>query len=274
MPTMHVPGIGTVEQKYVIAGGALVAGVVGYAWWKNRSAAADSSATDTSTGTDTSATDVGASDASTAYDPSSYDTGSMYDYSGSVPVYQSPTGYFPPPFSSSTQAPTSDAEWNAAAESVLQDRGVDAAAASAALGRYQANLCLSETQADYVRQAVAAVGDTPQTQHHISICPSGSGGGGGSSSPAGKSLPGPKGLHVTSTTKTTVGLAWSPVSGAAGYRIYRNGVGTNIGTSTGASFRVSGLHSHTTYKFHVRAVGHDGHYSDHASSSVTARTKK
>ncbi len=49
MPTVKVPGIGQVEKKYVYIGGALVAGIVGYAYWSRARATASEDVADYTT---------------------------------------------------------------------------------------------------------------------------------------------------------------------------------------------------------------------------------
>ena len=257
--TIKIPGVGPMEKKYVYLGIAGVAGFVGYAYWKNRSAAStDSTATDT---TDTSALDQANQDANTS-DPYAYDYSGGY-YDGSTPIYQAP--YYPTPFPTTGSAPTSDPQWVQDGEAYLEGVGVDAQAASQALSRYLANLCLTDQQADYVRQALAGVGAPPQTTHNIQICPPT--GNGGSTPPT----TAPTGLHVTAVSKTGVTLAWNAVSGAPGYLL--NGSGNGIYHSiakTGTSGSYGGLSPGKKYAFSVRVNTPGGKNS----TTVYATTKK
>ena len=77
------------------------------------------------------------------------------------------------------------------------------------------------------------------------------GGGGG-----GGTLPAPTGLAVGSTTSNSVTLSWSSVSGAAGYRVYRDGALESSPTSTTATD--TGLVAGTTYAYMVAAVDSGG----------------
>lgn len=258
---VKIPGVGPIDKKYAYIGAAGMAGFVGYMYWRNRQSAAS---------TDTTATDP------TTVDPSTYDPSLDYSaygdssgYIGGTGVYQSPPSQVIP-IPSEGQI-TTNAAWDAAAVAAASDIGVDAQALSSALGRYLAGLCVSEAQADYVRQAQGMFGMPPQTPSlSVKICPGGTGTG---SSP-GTDLAAPGGLHVTSTTTTHVSLAWNAVAGAAGYRVYRSDVSSNVGSSTGPAFSVGGLAHNKTYHFHVRAVGSDGKYSTHSSSTVSGKTKK
>ncbi|MFC9844521.1 chitinase [Streptomyces sp. NPDC060223] len=78
----------------------------------------------------------------------------------------------------------------------------------------------------------------------------------------------PTGLTAGSVTSSSVALSWSPVTGATGYAIYRNGV--KVQTATGTSATVSGLTASTAYTFQVAAVNDAG--ESPKSATVTATT--
>lgn len=267
--TMNVPGIGNVNKTYVYAGGALVVGIVGYAYYKRRQqdnqAAADATAgTDSTTPTDTTGTgDTGSVyQPPVGYDSSAYD----YSYGGSAGAYSPP--YYYSPGSPNAPVLATDAAWFQAAVSWLEQNGTDSQAAAAALGNYMHNICMTESQANIVREAEGALGRPPQTSHNIAICSASGGSGGGTTTPTPTA---PSGLHVTSTGKTTVGLSWHGVSHATHYRIYRAGVSSHIGDVTGTSFTVHGLKRRTHYTFHVRAW--NGTKMGPSSHSVSVRTR-
>ena len=72
----------------------------------------------------------------------------------------------------------------------------------------------------------------------------------------------PAGLHTTSVTTTSVGLAWSASTdnvGVAGYTTYRGGV--SIGTGAGATFAGTGLVCGTSYAFAIDAYDTAGNHS-------------
>ncbi|MFF2514267.1 chitinase [Streptomyces sp. NPDC058086] len=78
----------------------------------------------------------------------------------------------------------------------------------------------------------------------------------------------PTGLAVGTVTSSTVALSWSPVTGATGYAVYRDGV--KVQTATGTSTTVSGLAPSTAYAFQVAAVNDAGESAK--SATVTATT--
>lgn len=78
----------------------------------------------------------------------------------------------------------------------------------------------------------------------------------------------PGGLTAGSVTPTGVALSWSPVTGATGYAVYRDG--TRVSTVTGTSTTVTGLTPSTAYAFQVAAVNDAGESA--RSATVTATT--
>ncbi|MFJ9537751.1 chitinase [Streptomyces sp. NPDC101225] len=92
--------------------------------------------------------------------------------------------------------------------------------------------------------------------------------GGGGSDPAPTVPAAPTGLSVSSTTSTSASLAWTAVSGATGYNVYRDG--TKVTAVTGASATVTGLTASTSYSFQVTATNSAG--ESPKSGTVTATT--
>jgi hypothetical protein len=85
----------------------------------------------------------------------------------------------------------------------------------------------------------------------------------------------PEGLSVIDTSDTAADLVWSPVTGAATYRVSRAGAdgGTfqTIGDVAGPSFGDSGLTPQTTYRWHVSAIANGA--EGPASTDTTATTR-
>ncbi len=80
----------------------------------------------------------------------------------------------------------------------------------------------------------------------------------------------PAGLAVTSTSRTAIGIRWTPSTdnvGVAGYRLWR---GTTLaGTTTGTSFSFTGLACGTRYQLGVEALDAAGNVSGRSFVSVS-----
>ncbi|MFE7442123.1 chitinase [Streptomyces chartreusis] len=85
---------------------------------------------------------------------------------------------------------------------------------------------------------------------------------------AGQPPAAPTGLKTGAIAATSIALSWSPVAGATGYVVYRNG--TKVQTATGTSATVGGLTPSTAYSFQVAAVNDAGESAK--SATVTATT--
>ncbi|MEW2162562.1 glycoside hydrolase family 18 protein [Streptomyces sp. NPDC007084] len=92
------------------------------------------------------------------------------------------------------------------------------------------------------------------------------GGGGGDPAPTVPAAPG--GLGVSSTTSSSVSLAWNTVSGATGYNVYQ--AGAKVQSVSGTSATVSGLAASTSYSFQVTATNAAGESAK--SAAVTGTT--
>jgi poly(3-hydroxybutyrate) depolymerase len=93
---------------------------------------------------------------------------------------------------------------------------------------------------------------------------SGSGGGGGA-------LPAPANVTTSNATSSSMQIAWSAVSGASGYNVYRGSTKANASLVSGTSFTDTGLAPGTTYSWTVRAVDSSG-VEGAASSPVSGTT--
>ncbi|MEU9194678.1 chitinase [Streptomyces hundungensis] len=78
----------------------------------------------------------------------------------------------------------------------------------------------------------------------------------------------PSGLTTTGATSSSIGLAWSPVAGATGYSVYRDGA--KVASVSGTSATVTGLAPATSYAFQVTASNSAG--ESPKSASVSAST--
>lgn len=140
MPDVKIPGIGNVEQKWVFGGAALVLGIVGYAWWKRGTAAADTTIPVAGTVDD-------------AFTDASQDA-----YQG---AFGTPALTVHPDTGDSISPPTTNDDWTRRAIEALTTVNYDPTAAAAALGKYITRQALSGPEADMVRYAVAVVGPPP-----------------------------------------------------------------------------------------------------------------
>ncbi|WP_137993639.1 chitinase [Streptomyces vilmorinianum] len=77
----------------------------------------------------------------------------------------------------------------------------------------------------------------------------------------------PAGLAAGTVTSSSVALSWNAVSGATGYKVYRNG--TLAQSVSGTSATVTGLAAGTTYQFQVSATNTAGESAKSATVSAT-----
>ncbi|WP_458087997.1 chitinase [Streptomyces malaysiensis] len=78
----------------------------------------------------------------------------------------------------------------------------------------------------------------------------------------------PSGLRTGTATSSAIDLSWSPVSGATGYNVYRDG--SKVLSTGGTSATVTGLAPSTSYQFQVTATNAAG--ESPRSSAVTGTT--
>lgn len=269
--TVNVPGIGPVKKPILIGGIAVTGGILAFAYYRRSrlgaaapAAAAPVTAAEPITGDDLAQ----ASDAAgynTIYPPAQAQF-SPYGYDIYGNPLPAPTGA-----AGASGVYSTNSDWAGAAESALENGGVTLDVSTLAISRVLGGLTVTSQQRDYFMQAVGLLGPPPQGYPQpIKLVDTSTG---PPTAPPGSPLPAPTGVAVTSTTKTTVGLKWQPVSGAAHYRVYDNVSSYNIGDSIDTLIRVGGLRSNTTFHFHVRAVSSTGTLGA-ASSSVSAKTKK
>jgi hypothetical protein len=155
---------------------------------------------------------------------------------------------------------TTNSQWTQYAATQLTMSGTqDYTAILTVLGQYLAGKPLTTSQQQTVQAAIAVAGYPPEGQHPIIP--------GGDT----KITIAPTGVTGKAINSTSVSLQWSPVSGADGYRIYRNGVAQVVGEAFSNSGQVGGLSPGTTYSFQVAAHTSSGQIGP-KSASVRVKT--
>lgn len=216
--TVKLPGVKKGVPKNVIyVGGAAALGIVGYAWW-TRGVSAE-------------------------------DEGVVPELPEPVPEPTDEPGFTV----TGTTVLQTNGDWTELAVERLSNRGVSATALYAALGRFLARLPLSKTDADLVRQAIAAAGMPPQGEGWTVIEEST---GGNPPPPSTVKLGAPVGFKATGG-KGYAQLSWRPASGHVTHYEYRrmdSGGWVTIGnvTSHRANAQVA---KNTFFQYAVRAVG-------------------
>ncbi len=190
---IEVPAVGRVPKKWAYAGGALVLGIAGYAWWqysRNRAAAA--------------------AEDPLAIEPEQPDTGGAYTNPRPVNSTVDGTG----------GAIATNSQWSDKVTEKLGQLGYDSAFLSAAIGAYLSRQQLTADQGDLIRTAWAYVGKPPEGPETFTLKgsstgdtnPPPSGGGDGQ-------LAAPTGLRQgdPSQWQNAARLDWNAVPGAVGY---------------------------------------------------------
>lgn len=97
-----------------------------------------------------------------------------------------------------------------------------------------------------------------------------SGSGGGGSGGGGGNLPAaPAGVGTSGATSSTIAIAWSGVTGATGYNVYRGAAKVNASALSGTSFTDTGLAAGTTYSWSVTALNASGESAHSAAATGT-----
>lgn len=197
---VDVPGIGNVKTEYVYAGGALVAGIAGYAWWRKRKSAA----------------------APVVLNPNDVVPATAYNGAptGNATVNVDNTGKV-----------TTNAQWTSFVVDKISAYGFDPTTASVALGKWITHSSGPWVQLDIdiIRQAVGLAGYPPEGGPWpiptVTTTPSGGGGG------TGGTMKAPGNLHIN-RTPSAANLVWVADSAADNYRV------KVFAPSTGASYNV------------------------------------
>jgi hypothetical protein len=162
---IKVPGIGEVPRKYVLIGGAVVAVLVGYAWWRNSTGNSTAQGSGVA-GTDLTTDQLPGGDGYANPNPGA---------SGSDSVDQT------------AASSTTDQSWAAAAAAELAGRSdYDGPFITATIAKYLNGQSLTATEAELIRVAWAFAGKPPSNPPLITTTGGGTGGtGSGSGTGAG-----------------------------------------------------------------------------------------
>lgn len=144
--TVELPVIGNVPKTYVYVGGAVIAGIVGYAWFTN-------------------------SQADEEYVP---DDGYPYDegdigYGDDSYVNPAPGGSTvdSEPVDPDSLPPTTNGEWTRRAIDQLEAVGYDAKEVARVLGKYLGRRQVTKAEASIIRAAIGVMGPPPQGEYFI-----------------------------------------------------------------------------------------------------------
>lgn len=244
--TTDVPVVGKVKKQYVIAAGALVAGIVGYAWWKRRAGAtAPADAVDGGLYADTRTGSELPTDTYT--NPAPNADGQSGTGIGGDSVWH---------------APSTDQEW--AQQALERLSWYEPGYTSAVVGKYLARQPTTPEEQTLIREAWAQIGHPPGNQPLIT-----------SSTPAAATMVAPTGLHVYGIGRDWVQVDWNDVNGAKAYDVAAIGpkLGGHKATVATSSATVPILAAGTTYTIAVKAISKaDG--SMGPAANVTVTTKK
>lgn len=192
--TVDVPVVGKTKKAYVAVAVALVAGIVGWAWYRRQDgAAADGDASfyaDTRTGSELP-TDT-------------------YTNPGSNADGQSGTGIGG---DSTWHAPSTDPEW--AQDALERLTWYEPGFVSATVGKYLARQPLTSGEQTLIREIWAQIGRPPGNQPIVTTP--------NVPVPASVALTAPKNLKVQGLGKLYFSLHWDAVPGAAGYSVKLDG---------------------------------------------------
>lgn len=265
--TIHLPGIGTVDRKYVMIGAVIGAVGLGYMLFRRHEnavagAAAPAAADDTGDVADDTADDTGYDDSADYGQDLGYDPYASLGDQGPIIGYDSGTG--DPIYGTTTTTPApelTESQWVAqAASDAAANTGADYNTVSAALTSWIAGQTVTAAQEVLIKEAMALDGNPPGGAPPIHV-------GDAPPTPTAKVPAAPKSLKAAPST-TSVVLTWATVPGATGYHVYQDG---HLSESVvyGKSTR-SGLKAKTKHTFGVAAFNAAG---TSTQATISATTK-
>lgn len=239
---IKVPVVGNVKQEFVYAGAALIAGMVGYAWWTSRGGGAEVPA-------------VMLPAAETDFTPPTV-------VDGNINVGDKPTTV--------PGAAQSNTEWVIQATDIGAALGYDGQALKLALQKYLGKQPLSISEAALVTAVVAVIGVPPQNGP-FALTPSLP----TNPNPGhdGDDLPAPTGFNPVGISPTQIALQWNRVPGAISYEIRAdNGPWHNAGPVE--KWIVPAQPDYKPHTYQVRAVGSHGKRGAVATGTAATITQE
>lgn len=148
MTTVKLPGVGQVDQRWLIGGGALVVGIVGFAWWHRGSTAA--------------AADTTSADQSASLD------GSAEGVSDGTPWPFRPIGGSTVDPADAGSAPTTNEAWTTEAIDKMEAAGWERQLVATTIGKFLARKPLAvPTETELIQAVLAMEGPPPQGSYSI-----------------------------------------------------------------------------------------------------------
>lgn len=231
--TVKLPGVGKVKTTYAYAAGALVVGIVGYAWWTKGMAGAPAE--------------------------EEFLTEADIDAMGDERIPPTTVDTYDVAIDTRTGIKT-NAEWHQAATYYLAGLGYESTVVSTALGRFIARKALNKVDTELVRQAVSSQGMPPEGGPWTII---------EEQTPAAVGLAAPTGAAAVVNPNGSARITWQPVSGASGYEVRRYGGGS---TKTTDTFHQTGVFKPTDGRnqaYFIRAYNSAGQFSEDAKVTFT-----
>lgn len=234
MADVKVPGVGGVDRKWVLAGGAAVAGIVVYAYWRRSQATMEEPA--------------GEGD--------EYVAGDEYTPDAYVGATQ-PGGESYDPNAGETNTPTTNAEWaQRVVEALTSMSGYTPEMASQTVGKYLAGQPLTLAEKILIQTAIALVGNPPAGAIPIFDIPTPTAPTPTPTPVATKLAKPVLRMGVGDPRNTIYQLAWTKIPGAAFYTVKREmGPGSPAYANVvGTARKVGPLKRRYTYQYRVRAI--------------------
>jgi hypothetical protein len=217
--TVDLPAVGKVKRQWAYAGGALLVGIVGYAWLSRRS---------------TGGTGEIVSDPSNTTLPD-----------GTFPTVTTTT------VPDNTDVIATNAQWTQRAIEILAATGGwDASFVATTLGKFLARRGLTPAEENVALAAVAALGQPPTGAPYMVIATPVA-----KPAPTPAAVPAPTRLDVHKVSATVWRLAWPPVSGATSYQVraVTGHTGDAVRTVSGTTYTAHASQSGGHLAFEVRA---------------------